>query len=103
MPRMPALHRRALPRTSARWLVAAIVAGAGVTAVARVTGAPVSDVAMMTSTVIAAAGFFRAARSSELRRSLVLLGWSATAWAAGVGSWLAFGSLAHAGSGLNVL
>lgn len=83
--------------------MAAIAAGAGVTAVARVTGAPVSDVAMLTSTVIAAAGFFRAARSSELRRSLVLLGWSATAWAAGAGSWLAFGSLTHGGSGLNPL
>jgi diguanylate cyclase len=58
---------------------------------------------MLTSTVIAAAGFFRAARSSELRRSLVLLGWSATAWAAGVGSWLAFEALAHGDSGLNPL
>jgi diguanylate cyclase (GGDEF)-like protein len=69
--------------------------------VGRVTGVPVSDIAMFASTVIAAAGFFGAARSSELRRSFVLLGWSATAWAAGVGSWLAIASLSHSGSGMN--
>ena len=58
---------------------------------------------MLTSTAVAAAGFFRAARSSELRRSMLLLGWSATAWLAGVGSWLGSESLSHAGSGLNPL
>jgi diguanylate cyclase (GGDEF)-like protein len=55
---------------------------------------------MLTSTAVAAAGFFRAARSSQLRRSLLLLGWSATVWLAGVGSWLWSESLSHTGSGL---
>ncbi len=94
---MPAFHRRAVSRTSARWLLAAIVIGMAVAGVGHATGAPASDVAMLTSTAIAAAGFFAAARSSELRGSMLLLGWSATAWMAGVASWLGFEALSHGG------
>jgi hypothetical protein len=96
MPRMPAYHRRAVSRTSARWLLAAIVIGMAVAGVVHATGAPASDVAMLTSTIVAAAGFFGAAGSSELRGSMLLLGWSATAWVAGVASWLGFEALSQA-------
>ncbi|HEY3766735.1 MAG TPA: bifunctional diguanylate cyclase/phosphodiesterase [Gaiellales bacterium] len=60
-----------------------------------------SDAVMFASSVLAAAGFFRAARAPELRRSLMLLGWSGTAWMAGVATWLAVESRSAAGSGLS--
>ena len=103
MPSIRTRHRRAAPRRSLRWRLAAIAIVAGTVAVSRATGEPLSDVAMLVSTAVAAAGFFRAARTSELRRSLLLLGWSATAWLAGVGSWLGSESLSHGGPGLNPL
>jgi hypothetical protein len=81
-------------------IAAAAVAAAAVAGIAHLTGSPASDVTMLSCTCVAAVGFFRAGCSSELRRSLALLGWSATAWAAGVGLWLAVDSLSHT-SGLN--
>jgi hypothetical protein len=95
------LHRPAARLRPVRWIAAAALAAAAVAGIAHVTGSPASDVTMLGCTAVAAVGFFRARRSSELGRSLALLGWSATAWGAGVGLWLGVESLSYSGSGLN--
>lgn len=83
-----------------RWVAGVLAAAAGAFGVAQATGMPVSDVVMFGSTIVAAGSFFRASRrQSPLRRTLVLLGWSATAWAGGVGSWLGAEMLLDRGSG----
>ncbi len=101
MPLIPTRFRPAPSRRAARLIAAAALAAAAVAGIAHLTGAPMSDITMLGCTCIAAAGFFRAGCSSELRRSLALLGWSAAAWAAGVGLWLGVESLHRGTSGLN--
>jgi diguanylate cyclase len=101
MPQTPSHHRPALRLRAPRWIAAAAAAAAAVAGIARVTGWPMSDVTMLGCTTVAAVGFFRARRASALGRSLALLGWSATAWVAGVGLWLGIESLSRSASGLN--
>jgi diguanylate cyclase len=101
MPQMPSHHPPAARLRAVRWIAAAAVAAAAVVGIAHVTGSPASDITMLGCTAVAAVGFFRARRSSELGRSLALLGWSAAAWGAGVGLWLGVESLSRGASGLN--
>jgi len=102
-PELRPLNRRSFaadPRV--RWALGVPAAAAVAFALARAIGAPVSDVVMLGSTIVAATAFFRASRRpSPLRRTLVLLGWSATAWVGGVGSWLGAEMLLDRGSGPN--
>ncbi len=85
-----------------RWIAGLLAAAAGTSGVSRAAGLQMSDVVMFGSTIVAAGAFFRASRrQSPLRRTLVLLGWSATAWVGGVGSWLGAGLLLGRGSGPN--
>jgi diguanylate cyclase (GGDEF)-like protein len=85
-----------------RWTAGLLAAAAGAFGLSRAAGVPVSDVVMFGSTIVAAGAFFRASRrQSPLRRTLVLLGWSATAWVGGVGSWLGGEILLDRGSGPN--
>jgi diguanylate cyclase (GGDEF)-like protein len=101
MRQIPDVHSEAASRRPTRWVAAAIAIAPGIVALARVTRSPMSDITMLASTAVAAGGFLRASRSPELRGSLVLLGFSATAWVAGVGSWLMVESWSPSGSGLN--
>ena len=102
-PELRPLNRRPFAaRTRVRWALGMLVAGVVAFATGQAIGVPVSDVVMLGSTVVAAVAFFRASRRpSPLRRTLVLLGWSATAWVGGVGSWLGAELLLDRGSGPN--
>jgi len=103
-PQLRPLHRRTVAvHRGVRWLAGAFAAAATI-GVAQVTDMPVSDVVMFGSTIVAAAGFLRGAqRPSPMRRTLMLLGWSATAWVAGVGSWLGAERVLGHGPGPNPL
>jgi diguanylate cyclase (GGDEF)-like protein len=102
-PELHPLNRRPVaadPRL--RWALGLLAAAAVAFAVSQAVAVPFSDVVMFGGTIVAAAAFFRASRRpSPLRRTLVLLGWSATAWVGGVGSWLGAEILLHRGSGPN--
>ena len=104
-PQLRPLHRRTVAvHRGVRWLAGAFAAAAAAIGVAQVTDMPVSDVVMFGSTIVAAAGFLRGAqRPSPMRRTLMLLGWSATAWVAGVGSWLGAERVLGHGPGPNPL
>ena len=76
---------------------------AAVLALARVTGVPRSDAAMLACTALAAAGFFHAGVAGSRRRGAFLLGSSAASTFAGVAVWVAREPHAHAGPGLDGL